>query len=83
MTWRRHGPWQQAYHGHAPELIDDEQARAVGCRYCGAPEKHQCSRSRARRTGGRISPGDWRTAHAIRQRDALAKIIQDHAKRKR
>jgi hypothetical protein len=78
---RRRGPWQRAAAGLCPELLSEEQSRVVACRRCGAPAKHWCSLSRARLKGAAIHPGDWRGAHDIRQRDALAKIMATHAER--
>ena len=62
----------------APGKLSEELVLVVACSRCGAPIKQWCSQSYARRSGGTITPGDWRTPHAIRQRDALQKIVADH-----
>jgi hypothetical protein len=58
-------------------LSQEDVVRAVACSLCGAPAGQWCSLSRARRSGGTIPPGDWRTAHAARQRAALWTIVDD------
>ncbi len=59
-------------------MISEDDARRVPCTRCGAPAGQWCSQSYARRSGGTIKPGDWRTSHAARQRAAIQKIVTDH-----
>ena len=66
----------------ATPQLSEEETRAVPCSLCGAPISQWCSRSRARRSGGSISTGDWRTAHAARQQAALQKVDDDHRRRR-
>ncbi len=67
----------------ALSLVSEEMAREVACPRCGAPAGQWCSRSYARASGGTISSGDWRMAHAGRQRAAVQKAVDDHRRGRR
>ena len=69
--------WSAALKGQIPKL-DENEVYKVPCTHCGAPTGQWCSQSYARRSGGEISAGDWRTPHASRQRAAIQKVVAEH-----